>query len=69
MMLLAEQEGAISNADAEKEIASEGAMPMEAGEWEERASVNQVDATGYSVREQASVNRIKATWPQRQIFR
>jgi hypothetical protein len=40
----------ISDAAAAKEIASEGAMPMQAGEWEETASFNQVDAPGYSAK-------------------
>jgi Protein of unknown function (DUF3617) len=38
----------ISDADAAKEIASEGVMPMQAGEWEERASFDTVDAPGFS---------------------
>jgi hypothetical protein len=40
--------GTISDADAAKEITSEGAMPMQAGEWEERASFDTVDAPGFS---------------------
>jgi Protein of unknown function (DUF3617)/Prokaryotic membrane lipoprotein lipid attachment site len=40
--------GTISDAEAAKEIAREGAMPMQAGEWEERASFDTVDAPGYS---------------------
>jgi hypothetical protein len=40
--------GTISDADAAKEIASEGAMPMKAGEWQETASFDKVDAPTYS---------------------
>ncbi len=45
--------GTISDVAAAKEIISEGAMPMKAGEWEETASFNQVEAPGYSPKDQA----------------
>jgi Protein of unknown function (DUF3617) len=47
--------GTISDADAAKEIASEGAMPMQAGEWEETASFNQLDAPGHSAKALAAM--------------
>jgi hypothetical protein len=47
--------GAISDADALKEIESEGAMPMQAGEWEETASFNQLDAPGHSAKALAAM--------------
>jgi Protein of unknown function (DUF3617) len=40
--------GSISDAEAAKEIESEGAMPMKAGEWQETASFDKVDAPTYS---------------------
>jgi hypothetical protein len=45
----------ISDADAAKEIASEGAMPMRAGEWEETASLDRIDAPGHSAKALAAM--------------
>jgi hypothetical protein len=47
--------GTISDADAAKEITSEGAMPMQAGEWEETASFDRIDAPGYSAKALAAM--------------
>jgi hypothetical protein len=47
--------GTISDSDALKEIAREGAMPMQAGEWEETASFSQVDAPGHSAKALAAM--------------
>jgi Protein of unknown function (DUF3617) len=47
--------GTISDAAAAKEIASEGAMPMTAGEWEETTSFDRIDAPGYSAKALAAM--------------
>jgi hypothetical protein len=47
--------GTISDADTAKEIASEGAMPMTAGEWQETASFDRIDAPGHSAKALAAM--------------